>query len=226
VTEGDLRAGAAWFAAVGAVIGLAVASAGWVASRRAPVLAAAVLAVSIDAILTGGLHLDGLADTADGLGAKSGGRDALTVMRDPAVGAFGVVALILDLCLRIAATAALLGGPFPWAIVGATAAARLAPLALARRLPYLRPKGGAGVWIEGGVPAGAIGVGLATAVIASLPGGPWTAVAIVASVCVVTIAIGVAARRSLGGATGDVFGAATELAQTLALTAAACVLAP
>jgi adenosylcobinamide-GDP ribazoletransferase len=212
--------------AIGAAVGLTVATAGWAASQRAPVLVAAVLAVSIDAVLTGGLHLDGLADAADGLGAKSAGRDALQVMRDPAVGAFGVVALILDLCLRIAATTALLGDAFPWAIVGATASARLAPLALSRRLPYLRPEGGAGVWIEGGVPAVAIGLGLATAVIASLPAGPVAAGAIVASVGAVTVATGAVARRSFGGVTGDVFGAATELALTLALTTAVCVLVP
>jgi adenosylcobinamide-GDP ribazoletransferase len=226
VTEDDLRAGAAWFAAVGAALGLAVATVGWLASTRAPALVAAVLAVSADALVTGGLHLDGLADTVDGIGAGASGRDALGAMREPSVGAFGVAALILDLGLRIAATAALLGNGFPWAIVGAAAAARVAPLALARSLPYPSKTGGTGAWMRGRISGVALGVGLATAVLASAPTGVGVTAAILGAVGAVTLAIGVLARRMFGGANGDVFGAATELSQTLALTAVVLVRAP
>jgi adenosylcobinamide-GDP ribazoletransferase len=226
VTEDDLRGGAAWFAAVGAAVGFTGATAGWLASTRAPGFVAAVLAVSVDALVTGGLHLDGLADTVDGIGASSSGRDALRAMREPSVGAFGVAALILDLGLRVAATAALLGGGFPWAIVGAAAAARLAPLALARWVPYHSQSGGTGAWMRGGLSDLALGVALVTAVLASAPAGVGAAGAIVGTVGAVTLSIGVLARRMLGGATGDVFGAATELSQTLALTAVVLVLAP
>jgi adenosylcobinamide-GDP ribazoletransferase len=230
VTEDDLRAGAAWFPAVGAAVGFAVAATGWLASMRAPAFLAAVLAVTVDALLTGGLHLDGLADTVDGVGARTSGRDVLGVMREPSVGAFGVVALILDLGLRVAATTSLLGGAFPWAIVGAAAAARAAPLVLARWLSYPLPSGGTGAWVRGGGSAGpsglALGVAVTTAVVASAPAGAAAAGAIVVTVGAVTLAIGVLARRVFGGATGDVFGAATELSQTLALTAVLLVLAP
>jgi adenosylcobinamide-GDP ribazoletransferase len=221
VTQGDLRAGAAWFPAIGAAIGWSVAAAGWLAAHRSPALVAALLAACLDAALTGALHLDGLADTADGLGAASSGRDGLRAMSDPGIGAFGAAALFLDLGLRSASMSALLaGGRFPWAIVAAAAAARFAPLALSRGLAYRRPNGGSGDWVRGSASPAALAIGGATAAAACLTAGPAPAVAILLTVAAVTAAIGALARRSFRGATGDVFGAATELAQTLGLTAA------
>ncbi len=219
VSEADLRAGVGWFPAVGACVGMVGATAGWLVAMRAPVAVAAVLAVALETLVTGAFHLDGLADTADGLGAASTGRDPLPVMRESTVGAFGVVAVVLDLALRIAATAAVLGDGFPWAIVGAAGAARMAPLLLARTLRYLRPSAGSGGWVGRGVPAGAMLFAAATSVAVAATAGPAGAAAIVVGTLVVAVAVGRVARRRFGGVTGDVFGAAAELAQTFALTA-------
>jgi adenosylcobinamide-GDP ribazoletransferase len=224
VTEGDLRASPGWFPAVGTALGVVGATAGWLVAHRAPSTLAAAIVVALDTVATGALHLDGLADTADGLGAASTGRDGLRVMRDPAVGAFGVIAIALDLALRIGATGALLVGPaFPWGIVAAAATARCAPIGLARALPYLRPEGGSASWVGEGPSMAAILWGVATAVSVSTLAGFAGWGAVVGTTIVVTAVVGRIARRSLGGATGDVFGAATELAQTLSLVAVVIV---
>jgi len=224
VTEADLRAGAAWFPVVGAAAGVVAAASGWLLAGRATAALAAAVAVAVDAVVTGGFHLDGLADTADGIGAASTGRDGLAVMRDPSVGAFGATALVLDLAMRIAAVAVLLARPgFPWPIVAAAAAARAAPLALARWLPYLRANGGTGSWVGDRLGTSALVVGVATGLAIAGLAGFAGALAVVVSVAAVTLGVGALARRSFGGVTGDVFGAAAELSQTLALVAVVAV---
>jgi adenosylcobinamide-GDP ribazoletransferase len=220
VTEEDLRAGVAWFPAIGAVVGSIGAAVGWLVSFRAPAALAGIVVVVTETILTGALHLDGLADTADGIGAASTGRDGREAMRDPRVGVFGVTAIVLDLALRMAATGALLAGPsFPWGIVAAAAAARFAPLALARSLPYVAGDGGVGVWVGDAVGTSAMLFGLATALGVCTIAGATGGGAVVAATIVVTVGIGLVSRRRFGGVTGDVFGASIELAQTIALAA-------
>lgn len=224
VTESDLRGGAAWFPAVGAAVGVATAGTGWLVAHRLPASVSAVVAVTVATVLTGALHLDGLADTLDGLGAASTGGDALRAMREAGIGAFGTVGLVLDLALRIGAIGSLLAERgFPWAIVASAGAARVCPLLLARRLPYLRAEGGAGRWVGDGPSPTMLTVGVATAVGAAAVAGSSRAAAIVAVVVVVTFGVGALARRSFGGVTGDVFGAAVELAETLSLAGVAAV---
>ena len=93
-----------WFPLVGAAIGLAVGGAWWLADRAwAPIVGGAVTVV-VDIVLTGGLHLDGLADAADGLVPPMERIRRLQVLSDPAVGAFGGVALVTVLLLRFAAS--------------------------------------------------------------------------------------------------------------------------
>ena len=97
----------AWFGVVGALVGLAVGGAWWVAGELWPPLLAAVIAVAVDAALTGLLHLDGLADSADGLLPPVDRARRLAIMAAPDVGAFGVAALVVVLVARVAALAAL-----------------------------------------------------------------------------------------------------------------------
>jgi adenosylcobinamide-GDP ribazoletransferase len=224
VTEADLRTGATWFPAVGGAIGVVAATAGWLCALRTPAGVAAVVAVFAEVGASGALHLDGLADTADGLGAASAGRDPLAAMREPGLGAFGVATLVLDLALRIATTAALLDGSFPWAIVAAGAASRFAPIALAGRTRYLRPNDGRGVWLRDPLPALALGVAGVTAVALVALAGVSGGVAIAATAIVVVLGVAVVARRAFGGVTGDALGASVELTQTLGLLAAVVVL--
>src|SRR5262245_19528103 len=100
----DVARGSVLFPVVGAAIGAAVGATAAGLAHVLPALVAAGLALALGAALTGALHLDGLADTADALGAR--GR-ALEAMRDHATGAFGTVALVLDLLVKAGAVAAL-----------------------------------------------------------------------------------------------------------------------
>ena len=216
----DVARGAVLFPVVGAGIG---ALAGGVAvglDSRLTLLLAAALAVAVEALVTGAIHLDALADTADGLGAPTQER-ALEVMREPTIGSFGATALGLDLLVKTAALAALLDGPDPvLAAVAAFALGRAAPLALSWALPYARASGlGAGLaggarapWLATGI---LLGIGIAVAALGLR--GLWLA----AGGAVAVLLVGLVARRRLGGVTGDVLGAAVEVATTLALVAAA-----
>src|SRR2546427_5335192 len=105
--EADVARGALLFPVIGSGVGAAVGGAALLFHAALPAFTAAALALVLGAVLTGGLHLDGLADTADALGADSRER-ALQIMRDPGIGAFGATALGLDLLLKASAIAALL----------------------------------------------------------------------------------------------------------------------
>src|SRR6266550_1910501 len=102
----DVARGAVLFPVVGAGIGAAVGGTAAGLVRVLPPLAAAGIALAVGALLTGALHLDGLADTADALGGRST-EHALQIMRDHAIGAYGTVALVLDLLVKAVALAAL-----------------------------------------------------------------------------------------------------------------------
>ena len=108
-----------------------------------PPLLVAALAVGALALLTRGMHLDGLADTADGLGSGKPADGALAVMRQSDIGPFGVLTLVLTLLVQVAALAALLGRGFGTpALVVALVVSRLAlPLACSRGIPAARPEG-------------------------------------------------------------------------------------
>jgi len=116
-----------WAPLVGLLLGALATAAGWLGGRYAGPLAGAVLAVAVLAALTRGLHLDGLADTADGLGPLRGRERALEVMRAGDVGPFGVVTLVLTLLLQVACLDRLLTVPGGWlALPVAVVAARVA----------------------------------------------------------------------------------------------------
>jgi adenosylcobinamide-GDP ribazoletransferase len=217
----DVARGAALFPLVGAGIGALVGLVAAGADERLTPLLAATVAVALEAFLTGAIHLDALADAADGLGAGTRER-ALAVMREGTIGAFGAAALLLDLLAKTAAIAALQDGSRPiLALAAAFAVGRAAPLALAWALPYARPAGGTGLALteRGAVPWLALGLALGIGIPVAALG--LRGLALVAGATAVVALVGLVARRRLGGVTGDVLGAALELATTVALVAAA-----
>jgi cobalamin 5'-phosphate synthase/cobalamin synthase len=216
----DVARGAVLFPLVGAAIGALVGFVVVGLDARLGALLAAVLAVGVEALLTGAIHLDALADSADGLGAGSRER-ALEIMREPAIGAFGATALVLDLAAKTAALAAVANGPQAvLAIAAAFALGRTAPLALGWALPYARPEGGSGSVLTGGAGevSRAVGVGVGIGLAFAALG--LRGLALVAGAALGAAAVGLVARRRLGGVTGDVLGASAEIATTLALVAA------
>jgi adenosylcobinamide-GDP ribazoletransferase len=212
----DVARGGALFPLVGAGIGAVVGGvARGLAGPLTPLLAAA-LGLAAGTALTGVLHLDALADTADAFGAATRER-ALEIMRDHSIGAYGATALALDLVAKTAALAALAarGDALRYAVCAA-AAARTAPLLLSAALPYARPGAGTGrVLGTRGWARAAAAVAIAAAFCVWLQAA-W----LLAAVAGVVLAAGIAARRGLGGVTGDVLGAAAELSELAALVVA------
>jgi adenosylcobinamide-GDP ribazoletransferase len=216
----DLGRGLVLFPVVGAAVGAAMGLVVWGTAQVVPPLPAAVLAVAAGVLLTGALHLDGLADIADGVGAVLSGRDPTEVMADPRLGTFGGAALTLDLLLKASVFAAFATeARFPWDAIAAGALARMSILGLAVALPYAGPDDGTGAWtarLDRRRCLAAFGIGAAIAVATS----GLTFLPMVAAAGVVCAVVGRWSSRHLDGMRGDTFGAAAELTETLALTAA------
>jgi adenosylcobinamide-GDP ribazoletransferase len=216
----DVARASVLFPAVGAAVGALVAVAALGFAAFLPTLVAAALAVAVEVIVVGGLHLDGLADTADALGAGSRER-ALEIMRDPVTGAFGTTAVVLDVVVKTAALAALLQGSrvLP-AVVGAWALGRAVPLALALVLPYARDGAGLGRALTDGAGLARLATGVTLGVGLAFAVGGADAAPAVAGAATAALLVGFAARRVFGGVTGDVLGAAAEMGTTVALVGA------
>ena len=204
-----------WFPVVGALIGLAVGGA-WLAADEAwPALLAAGLAVAADVALTGGLHLDGLADTADGVLPHADGPERrLAIKRAPDIGAFGAVAVVVVLLLRWSALAVLV--PDVLLVAALWSAARAAMAVALMAVPYVG--GGLGAAFLGSRRALVAGGGLLVPVaLAVATDRPVVTVGAVAAGWLTAAGVVVAARRRLGGVTGDVLGAAGVIAETVGL---------
>jgi adenosylcobinamide-GDP ribazoletransferase len=218
----DLARSGPAFPLVGAAIGAAVgATAAALAHPLSPLLAAA-LALALGVALTGALHLDGLADSADALAARSRA-DALRIMRDHAIGAYGASALGLDLLIKLAALSELVAHHRAFgAAIAAGALSRLTPVLLGASLPYARPEGGTGSALAAGgrLRAGAAAaVALVVALLAAHAGGG----VLFATALALALLLAGLMRRWLGGVTGDTLGAALELTELTVLVAAVAI---
>ena len=222
IEERDIAASVAWFAVVGALIGAAAGLVYAGASELWPAAIATIAAIGASIAITGGFHEDGLADTADAFGASSTGRDPGPALKDPRVGAFGVIALVLGIGVRVAALGALPAAAGLSALVAAGALAR-------------------GVSAGVIVAAPSTGQGLGSTYASLTP--RWRGIAgLVVGVVVATVALGAAgliacaitiagaalmarwAVRSLGSVSGDVLGAIEQMGEIVTLlTAAAAV---
>ncbi|RKR87323.1 cobalamin-5'-phosphate synthase [Micromonospora pisi] len=208
--------------AVGALLGVVLAAILLgAAGAGAPVLVAAGVTVAAGALLTRGLHLDGLADTVDALGSYRSGPAALEIMKKPDVGPFGVAALVLVLLLQVGSLAALPDRRWPAllaTVVAATAAGRLAVSWACRRgVPAARPQG------LGALVAGTVGpvplvlatVAVAGVAVAAVPGRPWQGPLVVGVALAAGLVLLRHTVRRFGGVTGDVLGAQVEVVTTL-----------
>jgi adenosylcobinamide-GDP ribazoletransferase len=213
-------AGAPAFPLVGALLGAAVGATAGLLARVEPAVIAAAVAVALEILLTGALHLDGLADSADSLGA-SGRERALEIMRDHNLGTYGVAAIVIDLVLKTAALSSLAHSPLA-AAIAALSLSRAVPLPIAAALPYARSEqGGTGRLLSERLSwrAALVGVVLGAAIaIAALgrEGGALVGVALL-----VALGAGAWSQRRLGGITGDTLGAAVEISATVCLLVAA-----
>ena len=214
-------AGAAmtWAPAVGLLLGAAAAAVLELAARvgRTGPLLAAVLAVTTLAALTRGLHLDGLADLADGLGSRQPAARALEIMTRSDIGPFGVVALVLTLAVQVAALAQAqaLGRGVP-AVITAVVTGRLALTWACRRGVPAAPGAVLGALVAGTVRPAVAAVITAAALAAAAAAGLIFGIALVAGLAAALALTALAVRR-LGGITGDVLGALAEVATAVCL---------
>ncbi|MCC7358937.1 MAG: adenosylcobinamide-GDP ribazoletransferase [Anaerolineales bacterium] len=215
---GDLGRAALYFPLVGLVLGALLAAGDWLAGRTFPELLSGALVVALWAALTGGLHLDGLADCGDGLPAAATPERRLEIMRDPRLGTFGGLSLILFVLLKVLAVAGL-GS----AGLGRAAPLLIAPLAgrwlllLMARQPNARPGGLGADFALGLQPRALWAVGAATLLVALL--GGWRGLLGLALAHGEAWLVWQAARARLGGVTGDVLGLTVELSELVVLLA-------
>ena len=215
VDRADVARAAALFPVVGAGIGAAVGGAADALAGPLSPQRAAVLGLALGTVLTGALHLDGLADCADALGAATRER-ALEIMRDHRIGAYGGAALVFAIAAKISCVAVLAAhGDALRLVACAVGVSRAVPVVLGTVLPYARPEGTGGFFLGAGRGAAAIAVGLASALCIAAHAWPLALVALGASVV-----LGTGARALLGGVTGDALGAATELSEVAGLVLA------
>ncbi len=218
----DVARAAVAFPLVGGAIGAGVGALASVLHGPLSPLLAAALALAAGTLLTGALHLDALADSADALGTHTRER-ALAVMRDSTIGSFGASAIALDLLVKTAALSALVaaGHAIPGAIA-AGALSRTVPVLLAAALPYARAGSGAGVALTHGS-RGRAAVAAACAVAVALVCAGARGGLLIALAIALAATLALAYRRWLAGVTGDMLGASLELTETGVLVIAAAL---
>ncbi|MDD5641260.1 MAG: adenosylcobinamide-GDP ribazoletransferase [Syntrophales bacterium] len=213
----DLAHSLFWFPWVGLILGLGFWGAWSGLLSLFPPAAAAALLLAVTVLATRGLHLDGLADTVDGLGGGSTPEKRLAIMKDSRLGAFGAVSLLLALILKFAFFLA-------WAEKGLGSALILFPVLsrwgmalLAYLSPYARPEGGLGQAMTTGVSGRMLlGATLSALGLALLIAG-LSGLLLLAVAAGVVWLLSIYFQKRLGGITGDVLGAANEVLEILVL---------
>lgn len=222
VTDDDLRRSCVFFPAVGLLVAVAGIATRWAFAAPLGRSAATVLAVGVMVLITGAFHEDGLADSADGLWGGSTPARRLEIMRDSRIGTYGSVALVLSLLFHVALLAPLPLEVFAAAVVAGHVLGRAGGVLLAGLLPPVADQGLGAKVIGGSGPGTWIAVGLQAVAAAAYASAGWLWLPLLAAVLAVLLVARVA-RRRLGGLTGDLLGASTQLALLAAMAAVVAV---
>ncbi len=210
---------AALFPLVGLVLGGVLAGVTWLAVRVFPPVTVSVLTLAAWVLLTGGLHLDGLMDTADGLLSGKADRESiLRIMKDSRLGSMGAITLFLVLFLKAGFITALLPGRFliP-ALVLAPVLGRWAMVLAMVFYPYARVEGGMGQVFAERTGSRELVIALATTGVAAWLVLGWTGLLVSGGASLVGGLGAVLVARRLGGLTGDVYGAINEIVEVATL---------
>ncbi len=199
-----------WFPAVGWLIGGLAFGAWWLCSRVFPPMAAAALTLTVWVALTGGLHLDGLIDSSDGLLATVTPERRLEIMKDPRAGSFGVISAVLLLIVKFAALVSL---SEPLAVLIIPSIARALMLLPMMLFSSARSSGLGNAYRQGARRVWLAALWLLPALLLT----PRAVIWLIGGAAVVLLFSAWAARRLNGGLTGDVYGAACELAEAACL---------
>jgi len=210
----DLAGSVPFFPVVGMLLGAVAAASSWAVSLAAPPLLAGAAVVILLVAFSGGMHMDGLSDTADGFLSAQPREKVLEIMRDSRAGPMGVTAVACVLLVKFASVASLPGFRFPQAVFLMPLAGRCALVVHMALLPYLR-QNGIGTIFQGNCPR--LSAVWAAAVMA-LAG--WAALGLAglaaAGMCLAaSLAFACWCHRRIGGATGDTCGAACEIVEAV-----------
>lgn len=221
---GDFGRAAVFFPVLGLLVGAVLAAVQWCGLSLWDSYIAAALMLGVGLVITGGLHIDGLMDTADALFSRKSPERMLEIMRDSRSGALGVAAGICVMALKFAAYG-YLEGPDDWRIVALSpVAGRMAIVAALALFPYAREAGAGAVFAAETRPRHAFGALVLAAVVSAALLG-WPGLIVVASGLALAMLASVYLRSCLGGLTGDVYGAINEAVEVVALLGGA-LLAP
>ena len=210
----DVGKAARWFPVVGALLGLVSLALSRSLTPFLPATVVAVLILTVEALITGALHYDGLADAADGLGGGKSREDRLRIMRDHAIGSYGATALILLVGLKTASISALIASNSASVyLVVAPVIGRWNIVLLSRSLPYARPSEAVSRHI------GTAELIWATVFCASitLPIARWHGAICWGVAALLAVAFGWFCLRKIGGVTGDTLGTSEQLGEAIVL---------
>ena len=213
--RGQLKSSPPYFPLIGALLGVIIWGTFEIAHILAGTASAAAATVVVLAVLTRGLHLDGLADTFDALGSGKTGKRALAVMKDPQIGPFGAVAILCVLLLKGTLIYDLPPEAVWRSLVLFPVMGRMGVLIPLCFFPYARKEGLVTVFLQSGgwVFMGGFGLSLALALILCGVAG----LAIVCSTLLFCYLLAAFLKKKVGGTTGDTLGATIELAEVIAL---------
>lgn len=211
---GDSGRAAGWYPLVGLCLGALVAVVYSLVGTFAPSLVTAALALTVWVILTGGLHLDGLTDCFDGMFHASDPERRLQIMKDPHVGAFGVLGLVLSLLVKFTLLASISPERSVGAILLAASLARWC-VSLAGTQPLARPTG-MGADFAAGLTKTAIVLGALIPLTCAIWLQAMGLIALVTGLLVMLVIVHLA-RTNLGGVAGDVFGMIIEMVELVVL---------
>jgi adenosylcobinamide-GDP ribazoletransferase len=218
----DVARAARWFPLVGALLGGIYVGVFWLLIRIFPPLVTAAMIVAIDAWITGALHLDGLADTADGFGGGRTRDDVLRIMRDHAIGSYGAIALVLVIAVKIGATAALAEpGRTLAPLFLAPVCGRWSAVFLGSTGTYARPLKDDGPGSVGSparfIRRSELMIATAVAMAVAALVGRWLGAASFLVVAIASLWWGWRCRCRVEGVTGDTIGAGVEISECLVL---------
>jgi adenosylcobinamide-GDP ribazoletransferase len=224
IREGSERAAALWFPLVGALVGVVAAAAYGLGEALLGSLYGAALALTVSAVLSGALHHDGLADSADGLGVRGDLRRRHAAMRDSGLGAYGTLALVGFALLATAALARLSPADAVAALIAGHALGRWAALA---QLAFVAPARADGLGASYGAGRAGFAIGSVASIAVTLAAsGILAGLSALAGAALAAAATGVLARRLVGGRTGDTLGAAVLVTELAVYSVLAAYLGP
>jgi adenosylcobinamide-GDP ribazoletransferase len=207
---------AGYFPLVGLVIGLILAGLSWTLRFLLPSGISNALLLVVLVVLTGALHLDGLADTCDGLAGHRTAEDRRRIMCDSRLGGFGVIGVVLILLVKYVSLNSIPGGVILASLVLMPVVSRWAMTGTILAYPYARPSGLGKVFKEGAAWSGFVLATVVTIAVAALA-MKLVGLVILAIVSIITIVLAACLKKTFAGLTGDNYGAINEISEASVL---------